>query len=44
AGRVLPTEGLKEQLMALRKMIDISAAQLPEHADFIHQYCPAQQS
>ncbi|MFQ3236482.1 MAG: tryptophan halogenase, partial [Paraglaciecola sp.] len=42
AGRVLPTEGLKEQLMALRKMIDISAAQLPEHADFIHQYCPAQ--
>jgi tryptophan halogenase len=43
AGRVLPVEGLKQQMMALTKMIDNSVAQLPEHADFIQQYCPAQQ-
>tara|TARA_R110001583_G_scaffold43470_5_gene138344 strand:- start:4483 stop:5973 length:1491 start_codon:yes stop_codon:yes gene_type:complete len=39
---VLPTQGLKEQLAALRKMIENSVAQLPEHADFIKKYCPAQ--
>ena len=38
---VIPTEGLKEQLMALRKMIENSVSQLPEHEDFIKQYCPA---
>lgn len=38
---VIPTQGLKEQLAALRNMIANSVAQLPEHADFIQQYCPA---
>lgn len=38
---VLPTQGLKEQLAALRKMIENSVSQLPEHADFIKTYCPA---
>jgi tryptophan halogenase len=41
--RVLPTEGLKEQMMTLTKMINSSVAQLPEHADFIKTYCPAQE-
>jgi len=41
--RVIPTQGLKEQMMALRKRVDNSVAQLPEHADFIKKYCPAQQ-
>ena len=39
--RVLPTEGLKKQMTILRKMIENSVAQLPEHADFIKNYCPA---
>ena len=39
--RVLPTQGLKEQMMALRKMVKNSVEQLPEHDDFIKQYCPA---
>jgi tryptophan halogenase len=41
AGRVLPVDGLKQQMMALRKMIDNSVSQMPEHADFIKSYCPA---
>jgi tryptophan halogenase len=41
AGRVLPSDGLKQQMMALRKMIDNSVLQMPEHADFIKSYCPA---
>jgi tryptophan halogenase len=41
AGRVLPTEGLQQQMMTLRKMIDNSVSQMPEHADFIQTYCPA---
>ncbi|NQY36387.1 MAG: tryptophan 7-halogenase [Alteromonadaceae bacterium] len=41
--RVLPTEGLKEQLTALRTMVENSVSQLPEHADFIKKYCPAQE-
>jgi tryptophan halogenase len=43
AGRVLAPEGLKEQMTALRRMIDNSVAQLPEHADFIKTYCPAKE-
>ncbi|PKG98056.1 tryptophan halogenase family protein [Paraglaciecola sp. MB-3u-78] len=43
AGRVLPVEGLKAQMLALSKMIDNSVAQLPEHGDFIQTYCPAQE-
>lgn len=41
AGRVLPVDGLKQQMMALRKMIDSCVSQMPEHADFIKSYCPA---
>ena len=41
AGRVLPVDGLKQQMMALRKMIDNSVSQMPAHADFIKSYCPA---
>jgi tryptophan halogenase len=42
AGRVLPVDGLKQQLMALRNMIDNTVAQMPVHGDFILTYCPAQ--
>jgi len=42
AGRILPIEGLKEQMAALRQMIANSVAQLPEHTDFIKRYCPSQ--
>jgi len=38
---VIPTQGLKEQMMALRKRVETSVAQLPKHAEFIKQYCPA---
>lgn len=41
---VIPTEGLKKQMSALRKMIKDSVEQLPEHADFIKKYCPAKDS
>ena len=41
AARVLPTAGLKEQMMALTKMIENSVSQLPSHSDFINKYCPA---
>jgi len=40
--RVIPTEGLKEQMMSLKNMVEKSVTQLPEHADFIKKYCPAQ--
>ena len=43
AGRVLAADGLKSQMMALKSMIDRSVSQLPEHADFIQRYCPAQE-
>jgi tryptophan 7-halogenase len=39
--RVLPPEGLKQQMMALKSMIDKSVSLLPEHADFIQTYCPS---
>ncbi|MEW6998620.1 tryptophan halogenase family protein [Colwelliaceae bacterium BS250] len=42
AGSVLPVEGLKEQMIALKRMIEHSVSQLPEHADFIKKYCPSQ--
>lgn len=41
--RVLPAQGLKEQMQALTTMINNSVAQLPEHAEFIQGYCPAQE-
>jgi tryptophan halogenase len=42
AGGVLPTDGLKQQMMTLRNMIDNSVSQMPAHGDFIQSYCPAQ--
>jgi tryptophan halogenase len=42
AGRVLAADGLKQQMLALRNVIDKSVAQMPEHGDFIKTYCPAQ--
>lgn len=41
AGRVLPVDGLKQQMKALKEMIDNTVSQLPEHGDFIQKYCPA---
>ncbi|MDN4501518.1 tryptophan 7-halogenase [Alteromonadaceae bacterium BrNp21-10] len=41
ASRMLNADGLKQQLMALKHMNDKILAQLPSHADFIQQYCPA---
>jgi tryptophan halogenase len=38
---VLPTEGLKEQMTALRNRVANAVAQLPQHSDFIKKYCPA---
>ena len=42
AGRVLPADGLKQQMMTLRNMIDNAVLQMPAHGDFIQSYCPAQ--
>jgi tryptophan halogenase len=42
--RVIPTQGLKEQMSALRKMVENSVEQLPEHSDFIKSYCSAKNS
>jgi len=39
--QVIPTEGLKEQMNALKRMIENSVSQLPKHSDFINKYCPA---
>jgi tryptophan halogenase len=37
---VLPTEGLKEQMTALRNRVANAVAQLPQHSEFIKKYCP----
>jgi tryptophan halogenase len=42
AGRVLPADGLKQQMMTLRNRIDNCVSQMPEHGDFIQSYCRAQ--
>ena len=42
AGRVLQSEGLEKQMLALKSMIERTVSQLPEHADFITQYCAAE--
>lgn len=42
AARVLPVAHLKEQMAALKSMIDKSVSQLPEHSEFINAYCPCQ--
>jgi tryptophan halogenase len=41
AGRVLPVDGLKQQMMPLRNMIDNAVSQMPQHGDFIQSYCRA---
>lgn len=43
AARVLATEGLKSQLLGLKNRIDSAVAHLPEHAEFLKSYCPAQE-
>jgi tryptophan halogenase len=42
--QVIPTEGLKEQMSTLKKRIENAVAQMPEHAEFIKTYCPANNS
>jgi tryptophan halogenase len=37
---VIPTEGLKDQMKALKIRIEKSVEQLPTHSDFIKKYCP----
>ena len=41
AGRVLPVDALKQQMLTLRNRIDNSVAQMPAHGEFIKNYCPA---
>ncbi|MFT5838617.1 MAG: tryptophan halogenase [Flavobacteriales bacterium] len=41
AGRVLPVDALKQQMLTLKNRIDNSVAQMPEHGEFIKNYCPA---
>jgi len=41
AGRILPPEALKAELEKLSTFVDRNLAQLPDHEDFIKQYCPA---
>ncbi|MDC8831252.1 tryptophan halogenase family protein [Alteromonas gilva] len=41
AGRLLPPQGLMQQMATLKTSINNALSQLPEHADFIKQYCPA---
>ena len=41
ASRMLPTDGLKQQLSAFKQSVDNALGQLPAHADFIARYCPA---
>jgi tryptophan halogenase len=42
AGRILPPEALKVELAKLSGFVDHNLAKLPDHNDFIKQYCPAQ--
>ena len=41
AGRMLPPEALKVELGKLSAEVNRNLAKLPDHADFIRQYCPA---
>lgn len=38
--KVLQTQQLKQQLDTFRQMINSAVAKMPEHADFVQQYCP----
>lgn len=42
AGRILPPEALKLELEKLSAFVNHNLAKLPDHDDFIKQYCPAQ--
>ena len=42
AGRILPPEALKVELEKLSNFVNQNLAKLPDHNDFIKQYCPAQ--
>ncbi len=42
AGRILPPEALKLELEKLSASVTHNLAKLPDHNDFINQYCPAQ--
>ncbi len=42
AARILPPEALKLELEKLSAFVDQNLAKLPDHNDFIKQYCPAQ--
>ena len=44
ASRMLPTASLTQQLTAFKQSVNNALAQLPEHAAFIKQYCPADKS
>lgn len=41
AGRILPPEGLKQQMAAFKQSVNNALNQLPSHDSFIKQYCPA---
>lgn len=42
AGRILPPEALKLELEKLSAFVNNNLAKLPDHNDFLKQYCPAQ--
>lgn len=42
AGRILPPEALKRELEKLSASVNRNLAKLPDHNDFIKQYCPFQ--
>lgn len=42
AGRILPPEALKRELEKLSGFVNHNLAKLPDHNDFIKEYCPAQ--
>jgi tryptophan halogenase len=42
AGRILPPAALKQELEKLSGFVNQNLAKLPDHSDFIKQYCPAQ--
>ncbi len=41
ATRILPTHLLKEELAKVSSAVSQNLAKLPDHSDFIQQYCPA---
>ncbi len=42
AGRILPPVALEQELKKLSTSVNQNLAKLPDHNDFIKQYCPAQ--